>query len=240
MTMHVARMKNVKKSYWLKGDEVRALKGVDLTLDEGEICALVGTSGSGKTTLLNILGCLDTATDGSYELDGRLISATDPGELAQLRARQIGFVFQSFNLIPVLDAFENVELALLCAGKLKARDRRVRVWNLLDAVGLRAHAHHKPDELSGGQKQRVALARAVATQPRLLLADEPTASLDSDIATQVLDLMVEINKHEGTTVVVSTHDPRVLPYAHRVLEMAGGRVSPGRAQQRAAQPVQPH
>jgi len=226
--MDVARMRGIAKTYRLKGGEVKALRGVDLTLAEGEICALVGTSGSGKTTLLNILGCLDVATEGTYELCGRQISAADPSELASLRSEEIGFVFQSFNLIGVLTAYENVELPLLCEGSMSGGERKRRVMKLLEGVGLGAYAHHRPDEMSGGQKQRVALARALAVRPRLVLADEPTASLDTDTAQEVLELLVELNKQEGTSVLISTHDPRVLPYAQRVLEMSDGKVKAAR------------
>jgi putative ABC transport system ATP-binding protein len=227
--MPVVRLKGIEKSYPLKGGEVHALKGVDLTLQRGEICALVGSSGSGKTTLLNLLGCLDVPSAGSYELDGIAVCAADASELAQLRAAEIGFVFQSFNLISVLSAYENIELALLCEGSLTAKERRYRVLELLNAVGLSGHAKHRPDELSGGQKQRVALARALAPRPRLLLADEPTASLDGDTASQMLEVLVELNRREGTTVLISTHDPRVLPFVHRVVEMADGRIRPSSA-----------
>jgi putative ABC transport system ATP-binding protein len=236
MTMHVARMWGIEKSYRLRGEDVRALRGVDLTLSQGEICALVGSSGSGKTTLLNILGCLDVASAGVYELGGHRVAAQHPAELARLRAAQIGFVFQNFNLIAVLTAFENVELALLCEGSLSKSERRRRVWELLHAVGLAELAHHRPDELSGGQKQRVALARALVSRPTLVLADEPTASLDQGTAAQVLELLGALNRREGTTVLVSTHDPRVLPYVHRVVEMTEGRVYP----QRRSEPASAH
>jgi putative ABC transport system ATP-binding protein len=224
--MQVARLRGIEKRYRLKGGEVHALKGVDLTLERGEICALVGSSGSGKTTLLNILGCLDVATEGTYELNGEPITAADPADLAQIRAEQIGFVFQSFNLVGVLTAYENIELALLCEGSMTSKERKRRVSSLLDAVGLTAHAKHRPDELSGGQKQRVALARALAPKPQLVLADEPTASLDGDTAVQMLEMLVDLNKTEGTSVLISTHDPRVLPFVHRTVEMTDGRVRP--------------
>ena len=220
MLRTVVEMSGIQKRY----RDVAALRGVDLELMEGEICALVGSSGSGKTTLLNILGCLDVPSSGAYLLDGIPLDRARPAERARLRAGSLGFVFQSFNLVPVLTAAENVELALLCEGRLPGSQRKRRVADLLDAVGLTRWAELLPDQLSGGQKQRVALARALATRPRLLLCDEPTASLDGDTAAQVLDMLVALNRRERTTVLISTHDPRVLPYAHRIFEMSEGRV----------------
>ncbi len=220
----LVRLRGIEKRYRLGGTDVAALRGVDLDLRAGDLCTVMGPSGSGKTTLLNVLGCLDVASSGTYELGGRMIAATDFDELAPIRSREIGFIFQSFNLVPVLDVFENVELSLLTAGVTDRAARRRRVTELVRAVGLEGHVRHRPAQLSGGQQQRVAIARALAPRPSLLLADEPTASLDGDTAVAILELLVALNRDEGVTILVSTHDPRVLPFARRHVTMRDGRV----------------
>ncbi len=223
--MSIARLRGITKTYRLGHGEVAALRGVDLDVHEGELSALVGPSGSGKTTLLNVLGCLDLPTSGTYELGGTKVTATDPDDLAALRANAIGFVFQNFNLIPVLDVAENVELALTCAGQVDRAKRRSRVAEVIEAVGLAKFARHRPDELSGGQRQRVAIARALAPKPRLVLADEPTASLDTDTALEIVDLFVQLNREHKATILFSTHDPRVLDHARRLIRVQDGRLS---------------
>ena len=227
----IARLRGVGKSYRLGDAQVQALSGIDLELAEGEICTVMGPSGSGKTTLLNLLGCLDVASEGTYELAGARVAATDFDDLAELRARQIGFVFQSFNLVPVLDVLENVELPMTCGGRPRAEARR-RALELIEAVGLTRFLHHRPQQLSGGQQQRVAIARALAPSPRLILADEPTASLDTETATAILELLVALNRRENVTILLSTHDPRVLPYARRHVFMVDGKIVEDRVEPR--------
>ena len=223
--MAIARLTEVCKTYALGRSQVCALKGVSLEIAEGELAALVGPSGSGKTTLLNILGCLDVPTSGTYELNGRAIVETDSDALAPVRSRDLGFVFQNFNLIPVLDVVENVELSLPCSGKFDARRRRERADAIIEAVGLADFRHHRPDELSGGQRQRVAIARALAPEPRLVLADEPTASLDTDTALEIVELFVRLNREQNATILFSTHDPRVLSHVRRLIHLKDGRLS---------------
>jgi putative ABC transport system ATP-binding protein len=218
------RLRGICKEYRLGSTLVPALRGVDLDLEQGEMCALIGPSGSGKTTLLNVLGCLDVPSAGSYELDGQPIRARDFDDLADLRSRAVGFIFQTFNLVPVLDARENIELAIQCSGKGDARWRRERVDRLLEAVGLSRFEHHRPGQLSGGQQQRVAIARALAPSPRLILADEPTANLDTATATAILELLARLNREEQVTVLFSTHDPRVLTFARRRVYLRDGEI----------------
>ncbi len=227
MTMKMsASLRGIVKSYRLGRTEVQALKGVDLDIAEGSLAALIGPSGSGKTTLLNILGCLDVPSGGSYELGERRVVAKDLDDLAAVRSREIGFVFQTFNLISVLNVRENVELSLVCAGFGDRRARRARVDALIERLGLARFADHRPDELSGGQRQRVAIARAVAPSPRLILADEPTASLDSATALEIIALFVELNREQGATILFSTHDPRVLTHVRRQIHLSDGRIVP--------------
>ncbi len=222
--MSLVQLRGLTKTYALGETQITALRDVDFDLEAGDLCTVMGPSGSGKTTLLNILGCLDVATAGTYELGGKKVQARDFDELAPLRSRELGFIFQSFNLVPVLDVTENVELGMMCAGVTDRAQRRARVAELVDAVGLTKHAHHRPSQLSGGQQQRVAIARALAPRPHLLLADEPTASLDTDTAIAILELLVKLNEKEGVTILFSTHDPRVLPFARRRVTMRDGRI----------------
>jgi len=201
---------------------LHALKAVTETILAGEHVAIIGPSGSGKSTLLNILGCLDKPSRGRYFFDGRAVEGLDPDELAQLRLNEIGFVFQSFHLVPRLDATANVELPMTLAGIARA-ERRERAREALEAVGLGDRAGHRPAELSGGQKQRVAIARAVSMEPRLLLADEPTGNLDTQSGEQILNLLETLN-HKGITLAVVTHDPEVASRASRILEMRDGEI----------------
>jgi putative ABC transport system ATP-binding protein len=219
--MPLVRLRGVKKTYRLGRTDVPALKGVDLDVERGELTAVMGPSGSGKTTLLNIIGCLDRMDAGSYQLDGAELGGQDFNDLAEIRNRRIGFIFQSFNLIPVLDVAENIEFPCLIRGEPRAPLRR-RVLALADEVGLGSFLRHKPDELSGGQRQRVAIARALVTEPQLVLADEPTANLDSVTSQQILDLMLRLNREKSVTFLFSTHDPRVVEHARRVVKIADG------------------
>ncbi|HZA13858.1 MAG TPA: ABC transporter ATP-binding protein [Myxococcaceae bacterium] len=220
---------DISRTYQLGKTDVVALRGADLVIREGEFTVITGPSGSGKTTLLNIIGCLDRASGGSYRLDGEDVTGRDFDALADVRNRKIGFIFQSFNLIPVLDVTENVEFPIAVRKNAeRPTELRKRVNALAQDVGLGPYLHHKPDELSGGQRQRVAIARALITEPRLVLADEPTANLDSATSDQILDLMVKLNQEKGVTFLFSSHDPRVVRRAHRVLQIQDGRMVPER------------
>jgi putative ABC transport system ATP-binding protein len=226
--MSLIDLKSIEKHYELGKTTVTALRGVDLSVDKGEFTVVTGPSGSGKTTLLNIIGCLDRASKGSYVLDGVDVSNRDFDDLADVRNQKIGFIFQSFNLIPVLDVAENIEFP--CAVRKNgepAKQLRERVEKLARRVGLDPYLHHKPDELSGGQRQRVAIARALITEPRLVLADEPTANLDSTTSESIIDLMLELNKEQGVTFLFSTHDPRVVKHARRALQIRDGHIEVG-------------
>lgn len=224
MAEPLIRIEHVSKQYRLGRQWVPALTDVTLTIDDGVFLAIAGPSGSGKSTLLNLIGCIDTPTDGRIVLDGRDVSGQSPDQLADLRARLLGFVFQSFNLLPVLSAIENVEYPLLQFAELDRTERHRRVHAVLDRVGLARHGKHRPNELSGGQRQRVAIARALVTRPRIILADEPTANLDSKTGEAILDLMKEINRESGTTFVFSTHDKRVIAKADRLVRIEDGRI----------------
>ena len=224
--MPLIQIRGLKKSYQLGKTEVVALKGVDLDIEQGEFTVVMGPSGSGKTTLLNIIGCLDRASSGSYKLDGEEIGTRDFNDLADIRNRKIGFIFQSFNLIPVLNVIENIEFPCLIRNEPR-KALRERVLQVARDVGLEPHLHHKPDELSGGQRQRVAIARALVTQPQMVLADEPTANLDSKTSAQIIDLMLDLNKKKGVTFLFSTHDPRVMEHARRVVRILDGALVDG-------------
>ncbi len=219
--MEVVKVESVTRVYKIGNTETQALRGVNLTIESGEFTALVGPSGSGKTTLLQLIGCLDQPTAGSVLINGKDVSKLNRDQRADIRRGTIGFVFQFFALIPTLTAYENVEMPLLLAGGNGA-DRRNRVMQLLEAVDLKDHSHHRPDQMSGGQQQRVAIARALATKPTLLLADEPTANLDTPNGKQVMETMVRLNKETGVTFVFATHDPRVISYARRVVTLRDG------------------
>ena len=224
--MPVIELHNVTKSYQLGKTEVHALRGIDLSIESGEFAVLSGPSGSGKTTILNILGCLDAPTSGEYRIDGDPVAIADFDDLAEVRNEKIGFIFQTFNLVPVLNVLENIELPMLVRPHAwgSRNDRQARARQLAEQVGLGKHIHHRPDELSGGQRQRVAIARALATSPRIVLADEPTASVDSDTAASLLDLMQRLNREQGVTFLFSTHDPRVVARATRLIYIEDGRI----------------
>ena len=211
------------KVYRLGDVEVQALRGVSLTIEQGEFMALMGTSGSGKSTLMNLLGCLDTPTTGHYRLDGRDVASASQDELADLRNRQIGFVFQSFNLIPRTSAMENVQLPLFYRG-LSLREQRARAADALDRVGLAGRDQHFPSQLSGGQQQRVAIARALVTDPAVLLADEPTGNLDTESSREIMAILVDLNRRDGLTILVVTHDSDVAAYTSRELLMKDGQL----------------
>jgi putative ABC transport system ATP-binding protein len=228
LTAAAAAVHEVTKVYALGLTRVCALSGVSLSVSEGEFMAVAGPSGSGKSTLLNLIGCLDRPTSGRVTVGGQDVSELGDDALSDLRARRIGFIFQTFNLIPVLSALENVEFALLIRHGGAARsEARSRARRALEQVGLGEFVGHRPDELSGGQRQRVAVARALVTEPALVLADEPTANLDSATGEAIIDLMLEINRRQHTTFIFSTHDPRVMAHAHRVVRLEDGRVAEG-------------
>ena len=219
----VLRFDNVSRDYHQGGVTVHALDHVDLTLDRGEFVALAGPSGSGKTTLLNVAAGLDTPTAGKARLQGHDLAQMSPRAKAQLRLHEVGFIFQAYNLVPVLSAEENAEFILLLRGT-DAQERRTRVRTILKEVGLEGLEHRRPAELSGGQQQRVAVARAIAARPAIVLADEPTANLDTTTSFALLDLMEQLNREHGTTFLFSTHDPRVMERAHRVITLVDGRI----------------
>lgn len=219
----IVRSEEVWRVYQQGALEVEALKGVSLSIGQGEFTALVGPSGSGKTTLLNLLGGLDSPDRGRIWLDETEVSSLGRGDLSRFRLHHIGFVFQAYNLIPVLSAYENTEFILLLQG-VREKEREERVLRLLKAVGLEGMENRRPYELSGGQQQRVAVARAIAAGPRIVLADEPTANLDSRTAASLLDLMRELNLREGTTFLFSTHDPLVMERATRTVRLRDGEI----------------
>jgi putative ABC transport system ATP-binding protein len=221
--MDVAKIENVTRVYKSGTVETQALRGVTLTIESGEFTALVGPSGSGKTTLLQLIGCLDQPTSGHVYIKGKDVSRLNRNQRADMRRGTIGFIFQFFALIPTLTAYENIEMPLLLNGH-SASERRQRVTQLLDSVGLADRAHNRPDQLSGGQQQRVAIARALAANPSLILADEPTANLDTENGKQVMETMVRLNQETGVTFVFATHDPRVIQYARRVVTLRDGLV----------------
>jgi putative ABC transport system ATP-binding protein len=221
----IVSIREATKDYKLGNVIVQALRGVTLDVNEGEFLAIAGPSGSGKTTLLNLIGCVDTPTAGIVEVAGQDISKRTERQLTDLRLHTIGFIFQSFNLVNVLDVFRNVELPLLLQRVPSAAQRKQRVLDLLTRVGLRDLIKHRPSELSGGQRQRVAIARALVTRPKLVLADEPTANLDSVTGENILDLMRELNQTERTTFIFSTHDAHVMAYASKIVRIADGRVA---------------
>ena len=221
--MSIVSVRNVSKIYMLGKTEVPALREVSLDIAAGEFISIAGPSGSGKTTLLNLIGCVDTPTAGSVEVNGQDTSRLPERALTQLRLETLGFIFQSFNLVSVLSVFQNVEYPLLLQGGLTRRARAERVLKLLEQVGIAGHAKHRPSELSGGQRQRVAIARALVTKPKIVLADEPTANLDSQTGENIIDLMKEMNR-DGTTFIFSTHDPKVMAHANAVVRIADGKL----------------
>ncbi len=221
------RMTGITKSYWMGDEYSQVLRGIDLRIEEGEFVSVLGPSGSGKSTLMNIIGCLDTPTDGEYILHGRRVDDLEADELARIRNREIGFIFQSFHLLPRLDALENVELPLIYAG-IPQRQRRKRAEEMLGRVGLSQKLFHMPNQLSGGQQQRVAIARALATNPTILLADEPTGALDQKTGLQVMELFHELHD-EGRTIIMITHDRSIALNASRMVRILDGEISEGGA-----------
>jgi len=222
--MEVTRVENATRSYKIGNVETQALRGVSISIENGEFTALVGPSGSGKTTLLQLIGCLDQPTSGKVFINGKDVTGLNRNQRADLRRGTIGFIFQFFALIPTLNAYENIEMPLLLDHQNPA-DRKARITELLAAVALSDRAHHRPDQLSGGEQQRVAIARALATRPTLVLADEPTANLDTKNGEQVMEIMTRLNKETGVTFVFATHDPRVIKYARRVVTLRDGLVA---------------
>jgi ABC-type lipoprotein export system ATPase subunit len=222
--MRLIRLKDIRKTYKLGEVEVDALQGVSLDIDRGEYVALIGASGSGKTTLMNTLGCLDRPTSGSYLLEDEEVVEMSSDERARLRNRKIGFVFQSFNLLSRTSALENVELPMLYSTQLRGGQRRERVVKLLEKVGLESRMDHHPSQLSGGQQQRVAIARALANEPPILLADEPTGNLDSRTSREVMDLFEQLNREDGITIILVTHDQEVARRARRAVVLRDGEV----------------
>ncbi|MBU1241855.1 ABC transporter ATP-binding protein [Myxococcota bacterium] len=224
MSHPIVELQDVHKEYKQGKLEVKAVNGIDLTIEPGEFTAICGPSGSGKTTLLNLIGCLDTPTRGSVHVDGKDVSRLSDSALADLRLRKIGFVFQAYNLVPVLTAFENVELVLALQG-VPAAERKKRVLDILDEVGLSELRHRRPMDMSGGQQQRVAVARAVVANPKLVLADEPTANLDSHTGAALLQMMADLNREHQVTFLFSTHDPMVMDYSRRIVRIVDGKIS---------------
>jgi len=223
---------DIRKVYEMGSTEVNALDGVSLHVRKGEYLAIMGPSGSGKSTLMNIVGCLDTPTSGSYKLRGTEIRERDDDELARIRNQEIGFIFQTFNLLPRADALHNVELPLIYAGR-PAKERRERARGMLEMVGLGDRTHHRPNELSGGQRQRVAIARALVNGPSLVLADEPTGNLDSKTGLEIMALLDDISRR-GNTVILVTHEEEVAERAHRIVRLRDGRIESDRSTRTAA------
>ncbi|UCB52142.1 MAG: ABC transporter ATP-binding protein [Candidatus Zixiibacteriota bacterium] len=218
-------MRKIRKVYSTGRIEVEALRGIDLIIGENEFVAVMGPSGSGKSTLMNLIGCLDTPSSGEYFLEGQKVESLSPNELAEIRNKKVGFVFQNFNLLPYATAFENVEVPLIFGG-VASRKRRKRAMEFLDRVGLGDRADHKPAELSGGEMQRVAIARALVNQPRLVLADEPTGNLDTGSGKEIINLFEELGK-QGHTVVVITHDHGIAERTHRIIKLRDGMIVDG-------------
>jgi putative ABC transport system ATP-binding protein len=220
----IIALENATKIYQIGEVETHALNGVTLSIESGEFAALVGPSGSGKTTILQLMGCLDKPNSGIVKVNGQDVSQFKANQRAEIRRQMIGFIFQFFALVPVLSAYENVELPLLL-NNVSAKERKERVGYLLDSVGLADRTQHRPDQMSGGEQQRVAIARALATNPVVVLADEPTANLDTENGQQAMGIMKKLNEETGTAFVFATHDPRVMSYARHVIKLRDGRVT---------------
>ncbi len=221
---HAIRIEAVSKVYPLGNTEVKALKNINLVIEEGEFTTIAGPSGCGKSTMLNLIGCMDTPSTGEVYIDERPISKLSDKDLTRLRLEKLGFIFQSFNLIPVLTVYQNIEFPLLIHGGFSAAERTKIIDRLIAEVGLKDQARQKSNELSGGQRQRVAIARALVTSPRIVLADEPTANLDSNTGEKIINLMKEINITHKTTFIFSTHDPQVMKHAGRIIRLKDGEV----------------
>lgn len=218
----IIRLTNITKIYQVGDEQVHALDGVNLQIAKNEYVAIMGPSGSGKSTMMNIIGCLDTPTSGLYELNGMNVSDMDDNELARVRNKEIGFVFQTFNLLPRSNVLHNVELPLIYAG-MHAHDRKKLALEAIQRVGLQERIHHKPNELSGGQRQRVAIARALVTHPSILLADEPTGNLDSKTGEEIMGLFDMLHR-EGNTIILVTHEEDIASHAHRVIKLRDGKI----------------
>jgi putative ABC transport system ATP-binding protein len=221
--MSLIRLQNISRRYQMGAEVVHALRGVSLEIGRGEYVAIMGPSGSGKSTLMNLIGCLDTPTEGGYELNGVYVSEMDDNELAEIRNREIGFVFQTFNLLPRANALRNVELPLIYAG-VPAEERRKTALDALTQVGLADRIHHKPNELSGGQRQRVAVARALVNNPAILLADEPTGNLDSKTGNEIMGLFEELSR-KGNTIIVVTHEEDIALRSRRIIRLRDGLIA---------------
>ena len=222
--MPVVELQGVKKEYMLGQTKVEALRGVDLSIEKGEFLAIAGPSGSGKSTMLNMFGCIDQPSSGRVSIDGKDTESLGEKELTRYRREKIGFIFQSFNLIPVLNVYENIEFPLLLKSSLSKKERQALVLRFIEEVGLSDRMRNKPYELSGGQRQRVAIARALVTRPTIILADEPTANLDSETGLRIVELMRKINEEEKTTFIFSTHDAHIVGEARRVVKILDGRI----------------
>jgi len=219
------KIQNAVKRYQLGKTKVEALKGVTLEIKKGEIVCIMGPSGSGKSTLLNMIGCLDKPDSGEITVGENKVTELSRNKLAEIRLNKIGFIFQTFNLIPVMNVFENIEFPLHIKNEnMPKKEKNERIMKIIEEVGLKEYINHKPDELSGGQRQRVAIARALITKPEIILADEPTANLDSNTSKLILELMAKINKEERVTFVFSTHDPSITQYATNIFKMKDGMI----------------
>jgi putative ABC transport system ATP-binding protein len=222
--MAIVSVQELEKTYYLGKTTVPALRGVSFDIDHGEFVSVVGPSGCGKTTLMNIIGCLDEAGGGRVLLDDQDIAHFTDRRGADVRLSKMGFIFQAFNLVPVLNVLENVELPLILAGRSRT-ERRGRAQDVVEAVGLGEYAGHRPDELSGGQRQRVAIARALVNEPEIVIADEPTANLDSETSRMLLEQMQELNEHRKVTFLFATHDPEIMSYARRIIHLRDGLIT---------------
>jgi putative ABC transport system ATP-binding protein len=223
--MSAVELVDVKKNYRLGETRVEALRGVSLRIDRGEFLAIAGPSGAGKSTILNMIGCIDTPSEGLVRIDGQEVEALNDTELTRIRRNKLGFIFQSFNLVEVLNVYENIEFPLLLQRTPSRREREQAVLRVIEEVGLADRIRNKPSELSGGQRQRVAIARALVTRPLIVLADEPTANLDSETGHRIVDLMRRINETDNTTFIFSTHDAHIMEHARRVVNIRDGVLS---------------
>ena len=222
--MSLIELKDITKSYPVGDSELKILKGIDLQIEQGDFVAIMGPSGSGKSTCMNILGCLDVPSSGSYKLDGKAVEGLDSDELAEIRNKKIGFVFQGFNLLSRTSALENVELPMVYAN-VDAKTRQKKAIEALEKVGLKERMHHQPNQLSGGQQQRVAIARAIVNDAPIIFADEPTGNLDTKMSVEIMELFVSLNKELGRTIILVTHEEDIARYAKRIIRIVDGEIS---------------